>query len=71
MERLTGKTRRDFVQGYGDKTETLVKLKPSAFYRMDHLQGSIAFDSSGIGRDATVSPGYALFLQGRLGEGAK
>ena len=68
MERLTDEARRDFVQGHGRATEVVVRLQPSAFYRLDHMQGSIAYDSSGIGRDASVSPGYALFLEGPTSE---
>ncbi|QDV12158.1 Neutral/alkaline non-lysosomal ceramidase [Rosistilla oblonga] len=64
LEQLAGKPRRPFVQTAGELTQAIQAADPFAFYRLDHMDGSIAIDSSKHHRDASVSPGYALFLEG-------
>lgn len=69
MEQLTGKPRRRFEQSVGPQTQAILAAKPHAFYRLDQMGGSIAVDSSKNHRDASVSPGYALFLEGPADQG--
>ncbi|QDV68244.1 hypothetical protein Poly24_19530 [Rosistilla carotiformis] len=64
LEQLAGKPRRPFVQSVGKRTQAIQAADPYAFYRLDQMGGSIAIDSSKHHRDASVSPGYALFLEG-------
>ncbi|MEZ6086481.1 MAG: LamG-like jellyroll fold domain-containing protein [Pirellulaceae bacterium] len=64
MEQLTGKSRRPFHQSAGAMTEAILAAEPFAFYRLDQMSGPIATDSSPNHRNAMLSPGYALFLEG-------
>ena len=64
MEQLTGKSRRSFEQTSGATTKAILAAEPYAYYRMNHMSGAVAFDSSPNRRDAVLTPGYALFLRG-------
>lgn len=64
LERVAGQPRRVHRQSTGPAAETILELKPAAYWRLDEFAGPRAVDSSGNNRDAIYEPRTAYFLEG-------
>ncbi len=68
LEKVTGKTRRPFVQTQGSAAEVIAALNPVAWWRMDEMAAPHAIDSSPHHHDAVYEPGVVFFLAGPRSE---
>ena len=64
LEKVAGKPRRVLSVPTSPYAEAVLASKPMAYWRLDEIEGTTAFDSSGHDRPATLEGGYALFLPG-------
>lgn len=69
LEKVSGKPRRNVRETRTRYADAVLASKPSAFWRLDDMEGASPFDSSGNKRAATLEPGFALFLPGAEGAG--
>lgn len=66
LERVSGQPRREHIQSRGSAVESILALKPAAYFRLDEFSGPRAKDSSGHDRDGIFEPHVAYFLRGPL-----
>lgn len=64
LEKVSGLPRRTFQQSQGPAAESILKLEPVAYWRLDEMAGNAASDSSGAGRTAVYEPNVLFFLEG-------
>ncbi len=64
LEQVAGKPRRVPSLVHGAYARAVLDSKPMAYWRLDDIQGPIAFDSSGHGHHARYENGVAFFLPG-------
>ncbi|MBD3676296.1 MAG: hypothetical protein HUJ26_22525 [Planctomycetaceae bacterium] len=64
LEKVTGQARHSFVQTRGPVANNLLSAQPSAYWRLDEMQGLRAKDSSPQHNDAILEPPVAFFLSG-------
>src|SRR5690606_37974692 len=66
LEKVAGSPRRAFQQSRGPAAETILELKPLAYWRLDEMAGNAASDSSGAGRTGVYEPNVLFFLEGPI-----
>jgi hypothetical protein len=64
LEQVAGKPRRALQIPKTPYADAVLASKPMAYWRLDDIEGTVAVDSSGHGRDATYEGGFALYLPG-------
>lgn len=64
LESVTERPRRVARQPMGPAAETIRRLNPYSWYRLDEFRGPVARDSSGNRHDAFYEPEVAFFLSG-------
>ena len=64
LEKVSGKPRRRVVEFNGPAAETILRSKPSAYWRLGEMAGAAARDATGNGRAARFSGGVAFYLEG-------
>jgi hypothetical protein len=64
LESVAGRPRRVYRPSHGPGAESLLRLKPIAYWRMDEFQGPRARDRSGNHHDGFFEPGVVFFLEG-------
>jgi hypothetical protein len=64
LEKVADKPRRTTGPIHGPYAMSVIASRPIAFWRLDDMQGPIALDSSGNGRQATYEAGVALYVPG-------
>ncbi|MCA9007047.1 MAG: neutral/alkaline non-lysosomal ceramidase N-terminal domain-containing protein, partial [Planctomycetaceae bacterium] len=64
LEKVTNQRRKFYQQSRGPAVETILALKPAAYWRLDEFNGPRARDISGNQRDAFYEPAIAYFLEG-------
>jgi hypothetical protein len=64
LEKVAGRPRRVLSVPKSPYAEAVLTSKPIAYWRLDEIEGSVAVDSSGHNRPATLEGNYALFLPG-------
>ncbi len=69
LEKVSGKSRRPFVESPSRYANAVLADKPIAYWRMGELAGTEVADSSGSGHRAKLESGFALHLEGPPGEG--
>ncbi|MHB1560754.1 MAG: LamG-like jellyroll fold domain-containing protein [Isosphaeraceae bacterium] len=74
LEQVAGRPSRPMpISSSTPYSEAVLASKPVACWRLDEIEGTIARDASGHGRDASYLGGHAFYLPGppALGEAAK
>jgi len=66
LEKVSGQPRRPWKLADGPATETLLKAKPYAYWRLNEFTGPQAVDATGQGRNATYEPDITYYLDGPL-----
>lgn len=64
LEQVAGAPRRAVAPPAGPTAKAVLAEGPLAFWQLDDMEGPIAVDSSGNGRDGHLEDGYAFFLPG-------
>ncbi len=64
LEAVCAKPRRDFEQGLGLAAQSILQLKPFAYWRLHEMSATDAGDASGAGHVAHYEPGVVFFLDG-------
>jgi hypothetical protein len=64
LAQLAGKPLRSFPVHRGPYAQSILASKPYAYWQLDDIEGLIAIDSSGNGRNANHEGGVALYLPG-------
>lgn len=64
LETVTDVPRRPFEQTQGSAAQKVLTAKPTAYWRLDEMQGLRAKDSSPQHHDAILEPPVAFFLSG-------
>ncbi len=64
LEQVAGKPRRSYPQLDVPYTKAILASKPFAYWRLDDLEATSAFDSSKNGRNGVYEGGVALYLPG-------
>ena len=64
LEAVSSKPRREPRLSQGPACQTILNLKPVAWWRLNELKGPRAIDSSGNQRDAIYEPGVTFYLEG-------
>ena len=64
LERVAGRPRRAGSAESNPYQQAVMASRPSAYYRLEEMDGRTARDSSGHSRDALIEGGAALFLPG-------
>ncbi len=64
LEEVTQTNRSVYQQPIGPAAQSLLDLKPVAYWRMDEFSGPVAADTSGNTHGATYDPGTVFFLEG-------
>lgn len=64
LEKVANQPRRFYQQSRGAATETILGLKPAAYWRLDEFNGPRARDLTGNQRDGFYEPAIAYFLEG-------
>ncbi len=66
LEQVAGMPRRSYPQLDVPYTKAILASKPFAYWRLDDLEATSAFDSSKNGRNGVYEGGVALYLPGTL-----
>lgn len=64
LEQVAAKPAREYEQSLGTAAAAILKLKPTAYWRMDEMAGPIAEDSSQNNLHGVHEAGVAYFLDG-------
>jgi Concanavalin A-like lectin/glucanases superfamily len=64
LEQVAGKPRRALSRLDGAYAKSVLKSHPMAYWRLDDIQGSVAFDSTNNNRPAAYEGGRAFYLPG-------
>ncbi|MFM7129776.1 MAG: hypothetical protein ACKO0V_10510 [bacterium] len=64
LEKVAGKSRKEYLQSKGPLTENYLNQKPLAYWRMDEFSPGRAIDISGYHFDGQYEPGVLCFLEG-------
>ena len=64
LEAVAGKPRRTWTLPHGTAARATLKLKPTAYWRLNEFTGPHAADASGHGRDAVFENGLTYYLEG-------
>ena len=64
LEKVAGESRKAHQLSRGPAAQSLLGLKPAAWWRMDEFAGPLAIDQSGNHRDAIFEPEVTYFLEG-------
>ncbi|MDR3618367.1 MAG: LamG domain-containing protein [Paludisphaera borealis] len=64
LEQVAGQPRRQDVPVASRYAQIVLASRPSAFWRLDEMDGAVAHDASGREHPARRSPGVALYLPG-------
>ena len=64
LEKVSGKPRRAIASPRTPYADAVLASKPTAFWRLDEIEGTTAIDASGHGRHAAFEGGHALYLPG-------
>jgi len=64
LEQVCRQPRKRYTQSVGPAAQTILNLKPVAYYRLDEFSGPRAADSSGHHRDGIYEARVSYFLEG-------
>jgi hypothetical protein len=64
LEEVSGQSRRPFRQSLGPAADAILQLKPIAYWRLDEMSATAAYDATGNGRNARFEAGTLFFLEG-------
>jgi hypothetical protein len=64
LEKVSRKGRRPITLSQGTEAAKVLAKKPAAYYRLDEMAGTRAFDRSGNHCDGFYEPGVVFFLEG-------
>ena len=64
LERAAGRPRRTVRPAPAPYTEHVLASRPSAYWRLEEMEGTVARDATGREHDGKLEPGFAFYLPG-------